>query len=232
MLVVSRVCVSLLCCCPPGCYVSGCPPSPQVGSSRPFACPTPKLPTSSSFEGPGFLGPVPGYWVLLPSRLPPSLLSWPRGFHGNLEVPWGFAQEPRTIRASSCSLTGPTATLLSWPGPQIPAACPPGLGVPGGEGGHDGGACSGQLEELGRPGASQAAPVWWGRGSFQACALSSPQVRAGLARLPSPYPLQDPCLCLLCTPFAWAAVSALLAFLLLPPFLPHPSTCGSWAPRL
>lgn len=107
-----RVCVSLLGCCPPGCSVSGCPPSPQVGSSRPFTCPPPNLP-ARSFEGSGPLRDPSWLWgFCFLSFRPPSLPCLAgQGF------PWG----PRSTEASSCSLLGPAPTLLSWPEPPPPA---------------------------------------------------------------------------------------------------------------
>ncbi|KAF6104484.1 hypothetical protein HJG60_011400 [Phyllostomus discolor] len=76
----------------------------------------------------------------------------------------------------------------------------------------------------------QVTPPWWGRGGLQAPARLSPWVEAGLAGLPprppSPHPPQAPRLCLLCTPFAWATVSASPAFLPSPPFLPTPDLWG------
>lgn len=108
-----RVCVSLLGCCPPGCSVSGCPPSPQVGSSRPFTCPPPNLPARRSFEGSGPLRDPSWLWgFCFLSFRPPSLPCLAgQGF------PWG----PRSTEASSCSLLGPAPTLLSWPEPPPPA---------------------------------------------------------------------------------------------------------------
>lgn len=121
MLVVSHVCVSLLCCCPPGCCVSGCAPSPQVGSFRPSACPPASSLPAAVLRDQASWVPflVIGFCFLHGSPLP-SLVDP----EASMEI-WGFAQGCRTIKASSCSLTDPASTLLSWPGPQIPAACPP-----------------------------------------------------------------------------------------------------------
>uniref|UniRef100_A0A452SY75 Uncharacterized protein n=1 Tax=Ursus maritimus TaxID=29073 RepID=A0A452SY75_URSMA len=117
-----RVCVSLLCCCLPGCYVSGCPPAPpnpQVGSCSPSTCLHPSLPTRSSFEGarpPGDPSWLPASFLQAPIPLPS--LAGPGASTRILEVPWGLAQGPRTAQASSCSLLGPDSTLLPWSGPE------------------------------------------------------------------------------------------------------------------
>lgn len=92
---------------------------------------------------------------------------------------------------------------------------------------------SGQVEERGHPRAPQVVPTRWGRGSPQACAWSSMPRPSGARQatiLFAPLPSAC-CLCLLCTPTAWAAVSASPSFLPSPLLLP-PRTCGVSAPRL
>lgn len=95
---------------------------------------------------------------------------------------------------------------------------------------------SGQVEELGHP---QCTPRWpqsgGGGTAFTPVLGPVPKSREGLPGCHPPVHPQDPCLCLLCTPFAWAAASALPAFLPSPLRLhlfPHPSTCWGSAPRL
>lgn len=87
---------------------------------------------------------------------------------------------------------------------------------------------SGQVEELGPP---SVPPTWSGRSSLQACAWSMvPRSRRGFARPPFlPHP--SPCLCLLCTPSAWATVSLhCLPFCLYLFSFPTPAHVGSWPP--
>lgn len=89
MLVVSRVCVSLLCCCPPGCLCVWLSPLPPGGFLSAFHLSTPSLPTSSSFEGLGFLGPILDYWGSASLILPSSFLSWPGA---SMEI-WKFLRD-------------------------------------------------------------------------------------------------------------------------------------------
>lgn len=97
---------------------------------------------------------------------------------------------------------------------------------------------SGKGEALGRPRAPQVVPVRWGRGSPPACAWSPvprPSLRSSRALqaavLPALLP-SAPCLCLLCTPIAWATVSALPSFLPSPRLSParFPAHVGSLPP--
>lgn len=230
------MCVSLLCCCPPGCSVSGCPPSPQVGSSQPSTCPPPIFPARSSFEGARPLGDpscLLGFCFLPLRPLPlPSL--------AGQGLPWGCGSSsetcPGTQDHQSFKLLPhrprlhPAVLARAW------VACPPsgvcmveesrveGAGVMVGPG-------SGQVEERGHPRAPQVVPTRWGRGSPQACAWSSMPRPSGARQATILFPPLPSacCLCLLCTPTAWAAVSASPSFLPSPLLFP-PAHVGSRPP--
>ena len=93
---------------------------------------------------------------------------------------------------------------------------------------------SGQGEAWGCPRAPQLVPARWGRGSPPACAWS-PVPRSSLRSsgalqatvLPALLP-SAPCSCLLCTPTAWATVSALPSFLPSPRLSPLPPPRHLW----
>ena len=223
-----RVCVSLLGCCPPGCSVSGCPPSTQVGSSRPFTCPPPNLPARRSFEGSGPLRDPSWLWgFCFLSFRPPSLPCLAgQGF------PWG----PRSTEASSCSLLGPAPTLLSWPEPPPPAF---GQGSAWWSPGWRGTTwcCSlaqGRRRCGGAPGRPSQRPPGGGGAVPQRVRGPVPQAQPPVERgAPGPRPPallpSAPCLCLLCTPLLHYLPSCLHP---VSHPRPLPGTCRVSAPRL
>lgn len=128
--------------------VSICPPSLQAGSSWPSAYLPPSLSTRCSFDGAWPLGDAS--WllgVLLASfkASPSSLLSWPKGFHGNLRSSLGTCPRTQDYQGFKLLPHRPCPKLAVLARSSDPSSLPSirglhGRGVVGGKGQHDGGA--------------------------------------------------------------------------------------------
>lgn len=131
MLVVSHVCVSLLCRCPPGCYVSGCPSAPRWA---PLGLP-PVHPSSSpqqQFRGARPLG-VPS-WLLGFCFLHASRLLSLAGPGASVAIRKLLRDLPRDpgpsrLRAVPSQALHPPRRLGQGARPQLPAL-PPGAAWP------------------------------------------------------------------------------------------------------
>lgn len=113
-----------------------------------FCLPTPSLSTRCSFDGAWPLGDAS--WllgVLLASfkASPSSLLSWPKGFHGNLRSSLGTCPRTQDYQGFKLLPHRPCPNLAVLARSSDPSSLPSirglhGRGVMGGKGQHDGGA--------------------------------------------------------------------------------------------
>ena len=219
-LVVSRVCACPCSAAAPLAALCLAAPLPRrwVPLSLPPVHPR-ASPPGAVLRGLGLLGIPPAYWGS--ASFPSGLCPFPLAGQG---LPWGCGSPsetcPGTQDHQSFKLLPhrprrhPAVLARAW------VACPPsGLcmaeesqaeraGVVVGPG-------SGQVEERGHPRAPQVVPTRQGRGSPQACAGSSMPRPSGACQATILFPPLPSarCLCLLCTPTAWAAVSASPSFL-------------------